>query len=286
MPDKSFNVNIYDLDPPDPYGPAQTPFDTAIQGACAQPLGDRYLIVSEKGRRLEHHDRWEGYYLLNFVTFEFAGPGRSAPETQAVPMGLQPDESFAHETAVLYDPETMLVFAESARGGMGPGAIASYFGRFANRQTDYQLIPRLDDEAGKRARRHQTIRSMTMRVAIGPVTEKDREAGIGVIKSFGDDYGAELVDIEIKASRARGRTLSLGNIWRTANSILNSSDTNNVAQLKIKGREHDDDPLETIDLLQHRERRERSLKVDDVSRKVPHELRWENLISIRQEFLV
>ena len=293
MPDKSFKVSIFDVsllwERPNQLGlwdhVSQTPFGTALEIACAQSLEERYLNVNEKGRRLEDHDRREDCYLLNFVTFEFTGPSRSAPETQAVPIDLAPNESFAHETAMLHDPEANLAFVESTLSGMGPGAIARYFRNFANRGTKYLLIPRLDDEAGAKARRHQTIRSLTMRVAIGPVTDADHEAGIGAIKSFGKDYDAGYMNIEIKAAHERRHTLSLKNVWRTANSILGSNDMNNVTQLKVNGREHDDDPLEVIDLIQHREKRERTLRVDNTSRKIPHEDRWNALIDIRQEFL-
>ena len=284
MPDKSFKVSIYEVKLPDDTGQAQFPFRNAIEGACAQPLEERYLFVNGKGRRLENHDRHEDCYLLNFVSLEFTGPGRSRPRTEAVPINLDPDESFAHETAMLYDPESSLALIESTQSGMGPGAMAEYFEEFAN-QTEYLLIPQLDNEAGARARSYQTIRSVIMRVNIGPVTEADRAAGIGVIKSLGEEYDAGFMDIEIRALRERKRTLSLQNVWRSINSILGSNDPNNVTQLKVNGREHDDDPLEVIDLIQHREKRERTLRVDDTTRKVPHEDRWNSLVDIRREFL-
>ena len=285
MPDKSFKVSIYEIELPGDKGSVLTPFSTAISNACALPLADRYKEVNGKGRRLEDDDQREGCYLLNFVTLEFAGPGRSAPATAAISINLAQDESFAHETAMLYDPDVELMFAESVQGGMGPGAIARYFREFANHGEEYSLIPRLDNEAAARARQHQTIRRLTMRVAMGPITESDRNAGIGVIKSFGDEYGAGTIDIEIKAQRERGRTLSISSIWNTITNILGDHDENNVTQLKVYGREHDDDALEDIDLLQHREKRERILPVDDQDRKISRDNRWDALLEIRREFL-
>lgn len=285
MPEKSFKANIYDVGFRNPDIPGQTPFETAIQEARGRPLGERYMPLLPKGRRLEHDDKRDGCYLLNFVTFEFAGPGRSTPETHAVPIDLDPRESFAHETAMLYDPETALAFLESTSVGMREGAIANYFGEFANSDTDYLLTPLLEDDAAVRARGFQTIRSIIMRVAMGPVTEADHEAGIGVIKSFGVGYDARHIDIEIKSQGEKGRTLSLNNLWRMVDYIMGSETRSTVTQLKVEGRAHDDDPLELIDLIQHREKRERILPVDEESRKVLHEDRWKALLEIRQEFL-
>ncbi len=79
------------------------------------PLHDRYRIVNGKGRRLEHYEERDGYELLNLVTTEFGGPGRSKQEGPAAHMGLGTDEFFSHETAVLYDP----------------GTVGHYFERFA-----------------------------------------------------------------------------------------------------------------------------------------------------------
>ena len=287
MPEKSFKVNIYNVEIAGNNidEPRNHSFHQAIENAIAQPLDRRYTEVSGKGRRLENHRKEEDYYLLNFVTSQFDGPGRTEPETAAIPIDLAPEEFFAHETAMLYAPKANLAFVESTLVGMGAGAIAHYFDAFANNNENYSLIPRVDYEAETRARKHQTIRSLTMRVSLGPVTDMDRRAGIGVIKSFGEEYGASTIDIDIKAVPKKDGTLSLGSVWRTVDNILGNTDANNVTQLKLKGREHDDDPIEIIDLIQHREKRERQLQVDSQTRKVPHIDRWNALVEIYREFL-
>lgn len=287
MPEKSFKVNIYDVEITGNNidEPGNHSFHQAIDNAIARPLDRRYTEVSGKGRRLENHQKEEDYYLLNFVTSQFDGPGRTEPETAAIPIDLAPEESFAHEAAMLYAPKANLAFVESTLIGMGAGAIARYFDAFANNNENYSLTPRFDDEAATRARRQQTIRSLIIRVALGPVTSSDHDAGIGVIKAFADDFDAGSIDIEIKAQREKGRTLSFRRVWQAIMPYLGSEDTHNITQLKLKGREHDDDPIEIIDLIQHREKRERQLQVDSQTRKVPHTDRWNALVEIYREFL-
>lgn len=284
MPEKRFRVNIYDVGFSEGASPG-TPFSTAVDNAIALPLDRRYMEANEKGRRLEHYEHREGIYLLNFVTFEFAGPGRSRPITPAEHINLGADESFAHETAMLYDPETALAFVESTRGGMGSGAIASYFEAFSGDKTEYQLIPRLDDEAATRARNHQTIRNLSIRVGMGPVTSADHAANMRVLKAFGEGFGAGQIDIEIKSLRERNHSLGLGRVWEAVNAILGSGGDHTVTQLKVTGREHDDERYEVIDLFQHREKKERILAIDSITRKVDHTVRWNALTDIRQRLL-
>ena len=285
MPEKTFKVNIFEIELPEGSTSEQASFDTAIESAVAQPHQQRCLEVNGKGRRLEHHRKLDNCHLLNFVSLEFAGPGRTFPNSLAKPFDLDSDESFAHETAVLYDTAENLVFAESSLGSIGPGAIATYFEHFAGPQAKYLLIPRLDEQAQARARSHQQIRSVMMRVALGEITALDRDTGISPLKAFGEGFGAEYINIEIKVSRERGRSLWRDSVWNMIRPILSSGNVNNVTQLKVSGREHDDEDLEIIDLIQHREKRERVLQVDDESRKVPHEDRWKALMEVRGEFL-
>lgn len=186
MPYKSFKVNIYHIEAHDTDRTASVSFSEAIKNAAAQQINGRHKVVGDKGRRLENYREDANYYLLNFTTSEFSGPSRTEPTSEATPFYLSPNEYFAHENAMLYDPEANLAFLESTLNGMRAGAIADYFKEFANRNESYTLIPQLDAEAAARARRYQTIRSVKLRVAMGPITGADREAGIGPIKGFGE----------------------------------------------------------------------------------------------------
>ena len=285
MPEKTFRVNIYEVELTGNGGANQLPFDNAIEEACRQPFAQRYRIVNGRGRRLDNYEERDGCFLLNFVTGRYDGPGRTSPQDVVAPIPLGPDENFSYETAMLYDPAEQLAFVESSIGVIGPSAIAHYFGEFADPDTNYTLVPRFDQEAAERARNHQTIRKLKLRVSMGPVTDVDRAAGIGVLKAFGAQYGAGFIDIEIKSQRERGRTLLSPSVWNSITSIMGDDNENNVTQLIVTGRENDDDPLEAIDLIQHREQRIRSLLVHEVERKVLYGVRWDALVEIRREFL-
>ena len=201
-------------------------------------------------------------------------------------MGLDSDEFYADDTAMLYDPVLSMAFVESTVSGMQSGAIGDYFEKFAepSTSTEYQLIPRLDDEAVTRARKFQTIRSLEMRVSMGPVTSVDQASGISPIKALGADLDAGTVDIKLNARRERMHSLSPGRIWGALDAIFGDGNRNNVTRLVIAGKEDDETTKEFIDLIQHRERRTFSLPVDDAERRIFYSDRWAALIQIRNGF--
>ena len=284
MPNKSFIINVYDVCTSDD----GTPFADAIDVALSLPLGERERTVRGRQRRVEHHDKRAEGYLLTFATFAFAGPGRVRTGTPIISMGLSSDEFYADDTAALYDPVLNMAFIESTLSGMLSGAIGDYFQKFAEPSTgtEYQLIPRLDDEAATRARKFQTIRSLEMRVSMGPVTSIDQASGVSPIKAFGEDFDAGTIDITLNARRERTHSLFFGKIWGVLDAISGDGNRNNVTRLVIGGKEDDETPKEFIDLIQHRERRTLSLPVDATERRIFYGDRWKALIQIRNDFTV
>ena len=291
MPDKSFRVDIYDVRVPQLDDEAEeeavrpAPFVDSINNACLEPLESRYKIVNAKGRRLEHHRRVGDCYLLNFLTFEYSGPGRSETSTPAVPNNLNPDEYFTVETAALFDAEIDLAFIESSLSGMRYGSFVRYFTEFSDPSTEYLIYPRTDNDAAARARTFQTIRGFTMHVRAGPITDADRRAGVDPFKLLAGEFGAGVLKVEFRAERRRDASVLPDRVWRAVDAYNDSDRAGSVSKLELYGRAHDDEPLEPIDLIQHRERYARNLQVNDTTRAVPHDFRWENLLQIRQEFL-
>ncbi len=279
MWERRFRVNIYDVRHE---GQDPIPFEKAISIACKKSLRRRGRDENEKHHRLENHKQKTDRFLLNFVTLDFPGPGRAKREGPVSPFGLDEDESYTHETAILYDIDNRLAFIESKKVGMGYGAIARYFTDFAGLGTAYQLIPRLDPDAATRARKKRLIRGMQMRVGLGPIT-RDHANTPSPIVAFGNAFGASFVDVEIKIEGGKHKSLSLD---RISEFLRRETDYEKlgIQQLKVNGKESEEESLELIDLLQHPEKRDRNLPVDPVERKILHEYRWGALEDICRIF--
>ena len=168
MPEyKNFRVNIYEASIVD----GNTPFIDALTTACALPVIQRERMISGRRRRIDEYDQRLEEFLVNFTAFQFPGPGRVTIGGASNPMGLDADEFYSHDTAMLYDLSTNLVFLESNQGGMGATAVKEYLQEFVNDKTVYQLIHQTDDNAAARARLFQTIRKMRVRLNLGPPTD-------------------------------------------------------------------------------------------------------------------
>lgn len=277
MPVKSFKANLYDVRAGDSDEPlADDTLLSAIEEAASMYLADRSKLVHDKLRRLERYEQSKDFWMLNFVTAEFAGPGRTAVGTPTEPIELGSDENFAHETAMLYDPRRQIVLLESGVGGMGPGAVIQYLASFGERPK-FRLEPRLDGDASARARRFNEIRRMEYRVVVGPPSEIDEKAGMGAINAFASLHDANEVTIVVKTERSKSRSLSLGHVLSTLRNLVGNRDEHHVTGLKVYGRENEDDRLEEINLFVPTIRRETTLQVDEIVRKVKHELRWDAL---------
>ena len=262
------------------------PFDEAIMKAKALSTAKNRMLVNGKTRGLEMLSKGSNCLLINFVTLDYSGPGKSRTMARATHFELQPDEFFAEETSMLYDTKTKIAFVEASQGGMAAGAIEKYFGMFANRSTEYWLTPLLDEDAASRARLQKHIRSLQVRVAIGSVTSADRQSDLGVIDALGSDYGAGFVDLEISAGPARSDYLTLESITKFLTRGLRASNQGSVKKLKMHSKKNSVDRLEVIDLLQHREKRETKLPIDSEERKIPFDARCNALKDIRKQFYI
>ena len=280
-----FRANIYELEHEGDDG-VVVPLEQAARTASAADREAGTLQVNGSDRRLEHHREDDGLVFLNFATLRFPGPGRASRRRPIVRFELQEDERFAYQTAMLYDPGRGLAFLQSGRPGMAIGAVAKYLERFANHNTRYVFSPRLDEDARQRALRKEIVRTLEMRVAAGAVRAADRDQGLGFMAALVDELDAGFVNVEFSVGRQGRRTLSVERLMQIVRSALRLSEDGGVTRLTLKGRVHEDDPLELIDLLQHRESRERELEVDGETRSIRHEARWDALRQIRRGFLI
>ena len=283
MADKTFRVQIFQVDIPDDAPPNQISFENAILRAGSLPLDERERHIDPKDRRLEDINEAGGIFLLNFTTFNYPGPGRVKSGVQSSSFSLAADEFFAFETALLYDSQRRTMFLETGLGGMGAGATAKYFAGFAGKGAAYDMTPLLDPEASARARRCRQFRKVDMRVVVGPANDSDRDGGLGVIAAFGDDFDARVVDVSMNVGPDRTGSLLPERVRDLVDRVVGHDDCD-ITKLRVRGRENDDDPFEVIDLLQHREKRERTLLVDPNSRKIPVGDRWSALRDIHRDY--
>ena len=283
MPEKNFRVRVYEIEyDSDTRDPERDLFLDAIAAAEAADVAQRTKEVGGRLRRLEHHRDEGGVRLLNFVTAEYSGPGRTEPLKPTEAINLAPEEFFSYETAMAYNPDSGLLLLESGVIGMRPSSVAGYFREF-DTTTYFQLRLKIDPEASAKARRFQEINKVTARVSMGPASISDTEAGVGVIRSLGSEYGAKSMDLVLTVGRERKNSLEIGKVRPWIERVLGPREDTNIEQLKVRGREHEDETMDEIDLLLQPIQSERVLPVDSGMRNVPHEVRWNALMEMLRE---
>ena len=279
MPEeKKFNVHIFQVEPKD-----STFLTSGIQEAeASQPD----IKVNDRLRRLENSRLLDDCYLLNFVTKRYPGPSYAKPEEDVHPIELEPDELFAYETAMLYEPDRSLVFLESTKPGMGPGAIVRYFEKVLRGKDTIALHPVIDEHAVERAMSTTQYRSVKMRVALTPDAQVSNvDPDFRTLTKYGESLKGGYMDIVIAAVPYSRNVLDETTTRHELKRMLrNRKGKPPIEKLIVTGKKHRDDPTEIIDLLQHYEKRTRKLPVDDKERKVLHEIRWEALLGIRSMY--
>lgn len=258
-------------------------FESAIRATAELGIDARWQHWDDKPRRMDGYSPHGPLHLMNFVTAEYIGPGRTGQSTRVSPIRLQDNEYFAHETAALYDPAEGILLLESSLGGMGPGAIKTYFRRF-DRTCIISLRRRVDDEAVAKARRFQVFRQLHLRVSMGSVSQIERQSGTEVLQSLGEGFHAQEIDIVIKASRTKGASLTEELIRPIIEAVRQQKDKLNYERVRVYGREEEDERFELIDIVSEPLKSEQSLFVDPETRKVSHEDKWEALINMHDEF--
>ena len=287
MPDKTFRVNLYSVEVENLGNNPTTEFRQAALSASGQNLTGREKDVRGRIRRLNdfRSEANNNLLFMNFVTASYSGSRRVRAGQPVMNINLAPDENFAPETSLLYDVEHNLVLMESTQS-MGTGAIAEYFESFADVGVHYTLVTRLDEDASARARNQQTIRSVTLGATAGPVTERDRDAGLSPMKGIVAELEGAKIIVTVTSEPQKGRSLSIDAVRRMFDNLIGTpANERTVNQFIVKGREHDDDPLEVIDLFQQRERREVNLTIDANTRIVPLAARWDALRAFHQAYV-
>ena len=283
MPDKIFRAYYYRID--EEHVALQHPvmsFANAIRVAMESAIADREKDISGKTRRLETWDDRGQRLLLDFITFQFAGPGRVRSQAPVRTIRMAANESFAPETAIIYDNETRTALIESAREGLWANQLTGYFQYFApgNRFT---ARPLLDAGAGARARRFGLFRKLELEAALGAPTQFDRELGMGVMQTFGEEFEGSIIKVEISVDARRDSSLTARSVQRIVDLLGAGRGRGSLRKATVTGKIDIEGRSQMIDLLQHREQNDRVLPIDNATRKIPHNVRWAALTEMLNE---
>ncbi len=286
MATRVFRVRLFEVDDANPDWGIQPTFAESLRRICALRRDRRVKTIAYKPRRLENHRlTQEGCFQLNFTTLAYEGPSWTRGQGNVQPFQLNPDDRFAHETTMLYDPHRKLAFVETMQSGVSAGTISQFVAHFANSTSAYPMLPCLKPDAAARLREKRLFRSLDMRVALGPAGREDLGRGADPAIVVGRQFGAGIVDIKVAVKPYRRGSLDRGAVLGAIELLTGGHFGADVERLKVTAKEQDNTKAEVIDFLGDQVSFEQELPIDDAERKVLCTTRWAALRAMRAEHL-
>lgn len=249
-------------------------------------LDKRIRLINRAELRIDSIELRDGVWLMDFVKFrQTQGPGRGKKKARVEGFEFKKGESFAEETAALYDPATKYMLVQYNHSGVRAGSIAHYLSDYDESATNiYDLNPKYDPETERKLQRKAIKKSLSFRIDVTQMTAQDLKDGIALEKAiaFGRDCSAGQITVELSAGGTRDKSLK-GKIGDTLSALrkLAQSNPEAVQSVKVGGKETEDAAIEILDLLTERLHIELSDIKPGIDLRLPLEDRWKGLVRAR-----
>lgn len=115
-------------------------------------LDKRIRLINRAELRIDSIELRDGVWFLDFVKFrQTQGPGRGKKKAKTEGFEFKRGESFAEETAALYDPATNYMLVQYNHSGVRAGSIAQYLSDYDGASANiYSLNPKYDPETERK----------------------------------------------------------------------------------------------------------------------------------------
>lgn len=249
-------------------------------------LAKRVRLVSQAEVRIEALEERNGVWLIEIVKFrQTQGPGRGKRNAKVEGFDFKKGESFAEETAALFDPATNYMLVQYNHSGVRAGALGQYLSDYDGAASNvYSLDPKFDPDTERKLLQKAIKKSLSFRIDVTAMTAQDLKNGVALADAiaFGRSCSAGLITVELAAGGTRDNGLS-GKVSETLTALRRLMGNNPAAvkSVKVGGKTDADDAIEVLDLLAHR----LSVDLDDIKPgidlRLPLDDRWKGLLRAR-----
>ncbi|MER2170928.1 MAG: DUF6731 family protein [Psychrobacillus psychrodurans] len=186
------------------------------------------------------------YYHLTFERLNYALPNRTTLHGDSEMLDLDDDEYIGIEASVLYDPINHILMIQRNRDSLGPTAISSFIESLVNEAgvADNFSIAMISDTTARRRAFTQTAYRKISTKVVG-------EKAIGIIERLFDQRPDGIENVEITFNSRPGRSEEIDSEF-SVQLLEDYIDDPNVQRLRINSREHEESPVEPIDLINHK----------------------------------
>lgn len=207
-----------------------------------------YTYNNEPARLADiDYDAIKGYYHLIFERLNYQVPNRTTLHGESTALELEEDEWIGIDVSVLYDPNSHIFMIQRNRDSLGPRGIERFIRTLlstAGFKEDFNLAIVSDLTAKKRAFHQSAYRKIHLRVA-------GAKANSLLQKIWQKPSDLNIDSIEISFNSKQGKADKLDDDFSKA--ILEEYiDDPELQRLQIRSRENEEDPVEPIDLIDHK----------------------------------
>ncbi|ENB4190707.1 hypothetical protein ABHO71_003694 [Stenotrophomonas maltophilia] len=179
--------------------------ETLLTQIDSDQLSARTRQINNVKFRLEDAtlDSSTGWWLLNFVRNRTGhGPGKFHAGQSIQGFNFAAGESFAEDTAALYDPATRFMYIQYNHTGVRHSAMATYLSIYSGHEPGYSIRPKLDLDAERRFQKQDVTRRVDLGFDLTKMSAADRIAGNSLtqVAEIGGDYAADRLYITLTIS--------------------------------------------------------------------------------------
>ncbi|KIL45747.1 DUF6731 family protein [Jeotgalibacillus soli] len=185
------------------------------------------------------------YYHLTFERLNYALPNRTTLHGDSEMLDLESDEFIGHEATVLYDPVNHILMIQRNRDSLGPTAIGAFIQSLvidagAARNSSIAMIT--DNTAQRRAFNQSAYRKVYTKIV-------GAKANGMIERLFGRNPNVDSIEISFNSRSVRDSEIDQDFTVGLLEEFINDPE---VEKLRIRSREHEESPVEPIDLINHK----------------------------------
>ncbi|HHA2904273.1 TPA: DUF6731 family protein [Stenotrophomonas maltophilia] len=228
--------------------------EAVLSAIAKDPLAGRARVVRGSKIRLERVEevaadpklsrRWE----LDFVRLrDVSGPGKGSDLTAVEDLDIKANEFFGEEAAALFFPEKGYLVVQYNHHGVRPAAMVQYLSQYMEQEAnDFEIAAVLDADADAKFGRMKHVRRFSVAVDLDKLTDKQREAGVGLGEALNraSKMNGARISIQVSVGHDPNRTLHGVKTW--LNKMLK---TDALISAEVAGREAPDGEISPLDLI-------------------------------------
>lgn len=249
-------------------------------------MGTDFMRIQEIERRTIGSDNRE-VFLMDFIRIRMThGPAKGGLDTPIVGFELRNDEGFCEESGALYVPSFNLFVVQYNHAGIKSNRMIEYISDFYHdRRTSFQINPVIRNDIRERLRSKEIITKLELKMRPSMITDEDRRNNISVALAAQSAEAAEAAYVSIILGSERRGELNNGVLKRTARWVLEKilEKPEAIEKACIDGKESEQDPAETLDLLNYRIYTKAEIQ-PGIDKRFPRKDRWNALVRSFQEW--